>query len=810
MSITSGFGRDLAQGWRRLAARPWWTAAVVATLALGVAAVGIVYSAAQGILLHPLPYRDPDQLALVYLEDVANEIERLDLSWNDFAALRDGASSLADAEVMASSNFRFNLTGEDHPVLVESAMVGWRFFEVLGAPVQVGRPFLPDDREWGDTPNVVISDHLWRRVFGTDNGVVGKTIRLDDRPAMVVGVAAPDLDLPAGADVWVATGPPSAAAPARMRDRRSFHIIARLAEGATIDRAAAELAAVSRTLQEQRPEQGEDVRLAAEPLLDTVYRDTGPALAVVGIAALLVLVIACANVAALLLVRTRQRRHELALRSVHGASPQRLARQVAVDPAWIGVLASIAGVALVALCMAAWPAIAPPAVPFADQVELDLRVVAFAIAVAMAAVAACAIVPLLRVLRLDLVSPLRETGDRAASGRGRGPRGLLVVLEVAFCLALLAGAALALDSYARFASIDPGFDPRQVLTSRISLVESRHPRDERAAFFASLAENVQALPGVESAAVVSQRPLADASGTDTDFTVEEQSVASQQDNPPANRQAASEEYFRTLGIPVLAGRTFDSRDRQQDRYSLIVSRGTAERFWPGREAVGRRIKLAAPAEDAPWYTVVGVVGDVRHRAWEDLRLDLYVPLTRWNFPSADLLVRTQGDPLEQIGPIRAAVAQLDPALALGDVATLEESIDDALAGRRFTSVLLASLAVVALLLTGVGIAGLISTWVDGMQRELGIRLAVGADRRDLVGMVAGRAGALVTAGLVVGAVIAALAYRGARSLLYGLEGVEAPALVIAVLLLMAAAALGAAPPLRRLIRADPVASLRQE
>lgn len=320
MSITSssGFGRDLAQGWRRLAARPWWAAAVVGTLAVGVAAVSVVYSAAQGILLHPLPYREPDRLVLVGLRHVIEDIE-IDVSWNDFAAVRETASVLADAEVMGASSFRFNLTGEAEPVQVESALVGWRFFEVLGAPMQLGRPFVAEDVDWGDTPNVVISDRLWRRHFGGAAETVGRTIRLDDRPALVVGVAATDLGLPPATDVWVATGPPPASAPARVRDRRSFQIVGRLAEGVSLDGAAAELSALSRGLEVQRPKENTGLHLAIDPLLETVYSETRPAMAAIGVASLLVLLVACANVATLMLVRNRQRRHELAMRSVHGA-----------------------------------------------------------------------------------------------------------------------------------------------------------------------------------------------------------------------------------------------------------------------------------------------------------------------------------------------------------------------------------------------------------------------------------------------------------------------------------------------------------
>jgi putative ABC transport system permease protein len=595
-----------------------------------------------------------------------------------------------------------------------------------------------------------------------------------------------------------------------MRDRRSFQIVGRLAAGLSLDGAAAELGAVSRGLEVQRPEENAGLHLAIDPLLDTVYPETRPAMAAIGVASLLVLLVACANVATLMLVRNRQRRHELAMRSVHGAWPGRLARQLAADPLLIAALAAAAGLTLVAACLAAWPALAPPTVPFAAAVVLDLRVVGFAVAVAVAAVAACAAVPVLRVLRLDLVSALRETGDRTASGKGGHLRGLFVVLQVAFCLALLAAAALTVSSYARFAAIDPGFDPRQVLTSRLSLVEGRHPRGERAGFFARLVENVEALPGVESAAIVSQRPLADVTGTDKELTVEHQSSGSQEQNPPANYQAASEGYFRTLRIPLLAGREFDSRDRQQDRHSVIVSRSLAGRFWPDREAMGRRLKLVAPSEEGPWYTVVGVVADVRHRAWDEPRLDLYVPLSRWNFPSADLVARTKGEPRAQIGPVSRVIEKLDPVLALGDVTTLEESIDEALAGRRFASVLLTTLAAIALLLTAVGISGLSTAWIQGMQRELGIRLAVGADRLDLLRMVAGRVGALIAAGLLVGSAIAALGYRGARGLLYGLGTIETPALVVATLLLLAAAALGAAAPLRRAIATDPVTALREQ
>jgi predicted permease len=818
----SGLGRDVSEAARRLVRRPGWSLAVVATLALGVASVTVLYSAVRGILLHPLPYAAADDLALAWFRDLRNDVPLVEVSWADFDAIEEAVPGLAGLSLMTATNFRLNLTGEDAegdeaPVQVEGAGVDTGFFAVLGVEAQLGRTFVAADGEAEDASPVLISDGLWRRRFAADTNLIGRTVYLDGDAATVAGVLPPDVDLPAAADVWLPFA--RATADSGYYGLRIFKLVLRRPAATAWPALGEELAAVSARLAAADAQRFDGLELVARPLPEVVLGDTGPALRLLAVASLLVLLLAAGNAAGLLLVRGAGREGELALRGALGAGRGRLLVRAAVDDLLAAGTGAAAGLGLAAVAVRALPAVLPPGVPFARHVELDGGVLAFGAAVAAAAGLLCAAVPALRVLGLDPLSALHRHSSRSSStaAAGRLRRGLVVV-QVALSLLLLAGAVVAVRGFAGLAVLEPGFAADGVLATRLSLVGSRHPElADRTAFFHRLLAGVEALPGVERAGLVLLRPLSDPIGWEYTFSVEGQDAAARERNPYANYLAVSGGYFDALRIPLVAGRGFDGRDAAADRHTVVISRGMAERYWPGEDAVGRRIRLGRLENDPPWSTVIGVVGDVRYRAWDDVRLDVYVPIERWSFGRMDLVVRLDPhetaagrDALALAPAVQRVVRDLDPGLALGSVTTLDREVGHALAGPRFTALLMAVLGGVALVLTAVGIGGLMAAWVAARHRELGIRLALGADGRRLGRLVGSQAAALLAVGLAAGLLLAAAAGRVLRGALWEAAPLDAAAFVLAALLVAAAAALGTAAPVRRAAASDPLTVLRAE
>ncbi|HEX2252237.1 MAG TPA: ABC transporter permease, partial [Thermoanaerobaculia bacterium] len=403
--MSGGWGRDLAHAARRVAARPGWSAAVVVTLAVGVAAVAVLGSAVRGILLHPLPYAEPERLALLWLHDPKNDVPMVEAAWADFDLVREQAEAFDAVALVTATNFRLNLTGGDQPVQVQGALASAGLFAAVGAEAQVGRTFVAADADHGAAPPVILSDGLWRRQFAADPGIVGSDIELDGDPATVIGIAPPDFALPAEAEVWVPASPPPADPP-QARALRVYKLVARRAPGVTAEQAAQDLARLSGRLEEVEPERNRGLVLTAQPLLRAVYGDTRPALTLLTLASALVLLVAAANVAGLLLVGAARRLPELALRGVHGAGPGELARVLLAENLLLGAAAAVAGALLATAALAAWPALAPPDVPFAGEVRLHPATLALCLGVALAAMLACTLPPLARVVRLDLVAVL--------------------------------------------------------------------------------------------------------------------------------------------------------------------------------------------------------------------------------------------------------------------------------------------------------------------------------------------------------------------------------------------------------------------
>ncbi len=596
------------------------------------------------------------------------------------------------------------------------------------------------------------------------------------------------------------------------RDLRIFKVIARLAPGVSIEKARAEMDTIAVALERKNPEKNRGIRATVVPLAKEIYGDTRPALLFLLGAVGFVLLIACANVANLLLARAAGRRHEMAVRAALGASRRRLVGQLLAESAVISLAGAVLGLALAAAGIRALAARIPSEVPHLSRIGLDVPVVAFALAAAAATVLIAGLVPALRLSAADAGEAIREGASRSSEGRRTGRlRGGLVVAEVALSLALLASAVLMVRSYARLAALEPGFDPKNLISARINLSGKVYPDvPDRAAFYARMLQRIGEIPGVESAGLVLLRPLVDPVGWDYSFTIEGQTSEEQSRNPASNYEAVSAGYFRTMRIPLKRGRLFDATDRADSPKVVLVNESTARRFWPGSDPIGKRLRFGRFGSNAPWHTVVGVVGDVRYREWNGVRPDIYVPYEHWNFSRMDVLVRTTADPTSVVPALRASVRSLDPEQPLASVTTMEQVVREATAGARFTSALLSAFGFAALLLAAVGISGVISGWAAARTREFGIRMALGAGPREVSRLVLGRALGLVAAGVAIGLLLAAFVTRSLASLLFGVRPGDPGAFLASAAVLAAVALAAGYLPARRASRADPIRALRQE
>jgi putative ABC transport system permease protein len=793
---------------RSLVRSPWFTGAAVATLALGLAGTTAVFSLVRAILLHPLPYRDPARLAVAWQTDTKSGVPFVEVSLDEYEAWRDQAKTFSGAAAMTAANFRVNLSGRGEAVQLEGALVSGNFFTLLGVTPLLGRTFLPEEDRPGGAPVVVISNGLWKRQFGADAGLIGRSILLDGAPATVIGVLPPEATLPHGADLWGAAVPAVDSA----HDLRIFKVLARLSPGVSLEKARAEMETVAAALERKHPEKNRGIRATVVPLSREVYGDTRPALLYLLGAVGFVLLIACANVANLQLARAAGRRHEMSVRAAIGASRGRLVAQLLAESALLSAAGAAIGLALSGLAIRALASRIPSEVPRLSRIGLDLPVVAFAVLAAGVTVVLSGLVPALRLSAAEAGDALREGTLRSSEGRrGARLRGGLVVAEVALSLVLLASAALMVRSYSRLAALEPGFDPKNLISGRISLSGQKYADvSARAAFFDRMLQRLGQIPGVASAGLVLLRPLADPVGWDYSFTVEGQNAEEQSHNPASNYEAVSAGYFRTLQIPLKRGRFFDASDRADSPPVVIVNESTARRFWPGRDPIGRRLRFGRFTSQTPWHTVVGVVGDVRYREWSGVRPDIYVPYAHWNFGRMDVLVRTSADPDGVVPAVRAAVAALDPDQPLASITTMERVVREATAGPRFTAALLSAFGLAALLLAAVGISGVLSGWAASRTREFGIRMALGAGPREVSGLVLGHALGLVGAGVLSGVLLSALVMRSLSGLLYGVRPGDPGAFLASAAALFAVALAAAYLPARRASRADPIRALRQE
>ena len=808
--------KDIRYGIRGLLQRPGFSAIAILTLALGIGANTAVFSIVHSVLLRPLPFPDQEQLVVAWEKDMSTNTPFVELS---VAEIRDWQTQNQSFTALAAMpttiyGYGYVLTGRGEPVQLESAKVTGSFFSLLGAQAALGRVFDESDDQLNSPNVIVLSDRIWRERFGSDAHIVGQTITLNQQPFTVIGVMPASFAFPKGVDLWKPLMAGMSQRSAENRFVTYLQAIGRLKPGVKLEQAEAELNTIIARVAQNHPEtQASGRRVVLTPLADHLFGNAKPALWALFVATGLLLLVAAANIANLLLARATSRRRELSVRAALGASRWQLIRQLLSESLILAICGGLAGVLLAYWLIELIVAIAPGDIPRLEEVRISGVVLGVSLLCTVLTTIIFGLLPALSASRINLSETINEASTRLTTSRAGGRlRSALIVGEIALTLVLLAGSTLILRSFINLSKVPLGFDPQNVLSMQLRLAGQKYSKVEaRREFFGQLVERLEAQPGVNAAAGVLIRPLEGPAGWDYEFGVEGQSIDDARKNPLSNFETITPHYFRTFGIPLRAGREFDARDNSDNPPVAIVSETMATQFFGSpAAAIGKRLKLDPDDAEEPWRLIVGVAGDARYRELQSTRLDLYLPHAQSTANLNHFAVRTTLDPTNALGLVRREVAALDSQLAVSRVATMEELADAQLARPRFNAVLLNWLAGLAVLLAALGIFGVMTYAVAERRNELGLRIALGAQRHNIMTLVLRQGIKLAALGVVLGLVGAWILTRWLTSLLYGVTANDPLTLVVITLLPMVIATLASWLPARRATNVDPMVALRSE
>jgi putative ABC transport system permease protein len=809
---------DLRTAARVFRKRPGFTAVVVATLALGIGITTAVFSLIHGVLLRPFPYREPDRLVRVETLHLDKPDAKRGCSLLDIEDYRRMSRTLVD--VGAYTTFDSDVRTDGPSEAIKMTQMHPAALATLGVSPVLGRVLLPEeDVPGGDVHKAVISHRLWRSRFGGDRDVVGQTLRTSIRSFEIVGVMPPGFAFPERTDVWttmeswyaMAVGE----ARVKRRDSRFYATIARLAPGVTVEQAQADLDRVAVELEARHPVENQGIRTRLTPLREFEVRAFEPYLALLFGAVLFVLLICCANVANLMLTSATGRSREFAIRAALGATRARQARALLTESLLLALLGGAVGAVLAHAAVNALLLLIPDRLPFWMRIEVDTPVLLFSLSVAIATSLVFGGAPALLASRVDLQATLAE-GARGSGARSR-LRTALIVAEVTLCLVLLVGAGLMMRSFIRLQHVDPGFDSQSLLVARVTTF-TPGTRAEKAAELSQRHERMLArlrqLPGVASAAATNSLPFAavEQERSKTELRVKGRADQELAHTVPLEGADVSAGYFATMGIPLVRGRLFDTRDTTSSQMTVIVSQRAAETLWPGRDPIGQEV-LWGPlmAGENPYCTVVGVVGNVKHGSAEtDTGVELYYPYTQYPITNVYYVIRTRGDPTALAPAVRRAIGDTDQSAAIVFLRPMTDLVDESMWQRRLWGVMFGVFAALALVLAAIGIYGVLSYSVSQRTRELGVRLALGAQPGDLLRMVTLQGMRMVLVGLVLGLGAAFALARLARSLLFGVAGHDPATFIVVCLALIGVGLLACYLPARRAARLDPVEALRVE
>ena len=804
--MSSTFTADCRHAVRSLLRSPAFSLVAILTFAVGIGVNTAVFSVFNGVILRSLPYPDADRITMVWMDNRQQNIKEDITSYPNYRDWRDQGSSYA--HLAAFTDSAFNLTGADQPERLNGAMATANFFDVMGVRPILGRLFTEAQETPGNDAVVVLSYGLWQRKFGGASSVLGQTITLNGRPHEIIGVIPATLRLPAQAELWKPLAPDENARQAR----GSFWlpVIGRLKSGVSVEQAQSEMTAIASRLEQEYPSnRGFGIYVVGlhEQLVGRIERSLTVLLAAVAF----VLLIACANLGNLLLGRTAARRKELAIRTALGARRMRLIRQIVTEALVLAVVGSALGLLLAYWATGFFIAIGGDSIPRPESIAIDGRVLLFTLVLAVVAALTSGIIPAVHASRAAVTDSLREGGREGGPSASHRTRSVLIGVEVALAFVLLSGAGLLLRTLWTMQHVDRGFLPDRVATMRLSLPGSLYAGPpEVSAFYSQLLDKVRALPGVESAATGSGvlQPLLANSGV---FTLEGRPA------PPPGEQVeypveiVSPGYFETLGVTLQSGRTFTTQDHTDAPLVVMINETLARVGWPGQDPLGRRIRGGGANSRAPWLTVIGVVRDLRRADLRrEIRPELYFSTLQRPSRSQMLLIRTAGDPASIVAAVRHEVQSLNPQLPLFAVGTLQGQVAQTLTPDRFGAVLLATFALVAVLLASVGIYGVTAHAVGQRTHEVGIRMALGASRADVLRLMIAQHLKPAVAGVVIGAAGALALSRSLRTLVYGIGIADPLTYIVMAAALLAVTLIACWVPSRRATKVDPLVALRSE
>jgi putative ABC transport system permease protein len=805
--------QDLSFALRQMRGRPGFTAVVVLTMALGIGANAAIFSVLDAILLRPLPYNQPEQLIKVWsrFTGIGMPNDQNWISAPEFRDLQQLSRSFSDLAAIASGSFNLGVKGS--PQRVVGASVSPSLFNMLGAQPLIGRTFLAEEAQPGRDHEVVLSYGLWRRVFAANPKVVGSTIGIDGVSMSVIGVMPPGFAYPDETEIW---GPLAFSPDDLSENSRGSHgleVLGRIKPGLSLAQVHFDMDRVAKAMIEQHrsyPYEKYGFGIIVHPLLEETVGDVKTFLVVLMVAVGLVLLIACANIANLLLARSTERQQEMETRMALGASGWRLARQLLTESVALAFVGGSVGLAITPWVLRGLVAVAAKSLPRAVHTSVDVRALALITVVSLATGILFGLAPALQAARKKNFDGLKS----GANTEGRRPKRLraaLVICETALSLLLVAAAGLLLRSFTQILKVDPGFRPEGVLTLRVALPDAVYSKPEQVrGFYSELLDRVQRLPGVQFAGAVSGLPLSGQGGSGT-TTIDSKSVPLEDTTPEADQRVVTSDYFKAMGISLVRGRFFEARDSDKAPPVTIVDESLAQTYWPNQDPIGKRLRSGGRESQDPWVTVIGVVRHVRNRTLEARsRVEVYWPENQVPSRAMTLAVLASGNPMNLVPTIQREVGAIDPDLPVYHVRTMTEVMGDSLQRRRLALILLAVFAGLALLLAGVGIYGVTSYGVAQGRREIGLRMALGADRGQVMLMMIRRGMGTIAIGLAIGVILTLSLTRLMSGLLFAVRASDPLALGGAALLLTGAAFFAVIIPVRRATKVSPMVALRYE
>ena len=804
--------QDLKYALRVLAKNPGFAAVAVLSLALGIGANTAIFSVVKAVLLEQLPYRQPERLVAIAQGD-PDTPRPITVDFTTTHDWRERSRSFEHLSLYRG--WTAAVIEQETPELVRGMRVGYDFFDALGVQMLHGRTFLKEEDQPNRSNVLIVSHALWVRRFGADPAVVGRTVRLNESSFKVIGVLPPhfrpllpnfDNSAEMYAPLGYALGQGNAC-----RGCQHLRLLGRLKAGVPVNEASAELNTIMQALVREYPtEYNGKARVNVAPLRDQLVGRVSTALWVLLGAVGLVLLIACGNVANLLLARASGRAREIAVRTALGAGQRRLIRQLLTESMLLALAGGLAGVLLAAAGTAALSASGPREIPRVAEIQIDAPVLLFSLTISLLTGVLFGLAPALRASRVDLNEALKEAGKATADRSRHGLRNLLVVTEVALAFVLVVGAGLLGKSFLRLMSVDPGYDPHNVLTLSTYLYGTRYqtPEVERG-YYDQIMERLRATPGIDSMAMVSTLPLA---GFDRrGFHIRERRLANESEAPSADAYSVTPDYFRVMRIPLKRGRTFTAQDGPGAPLVTLISESCARAVFPGEDPVGKQIQLGGRHDDKPWSTIVGITGDIRQYGLDrPSNMEAYIPLAQNQSFSFNMVIRTTSDPRRIEGAVREAFQAVDKTQPIFGVQPLETYLQATLAERTFTLMLLGLFGLLALVLASVGVYGVISYAVSLRTREVGIRMALGAQRSDVLAMVLRQGLILVGGGLLAGFAASLALTRFLSTLLYEVRPTDLATSAAVAVLVAAVALLASYLPARRATRVDPMVALRYE